>query len=346
MARVTRSSVTRSMKKTSVASARVARTATAVTTTTPRARQTASAKAKPPNNTTSSLVKSPGTPPPSTLSNKKYSQWSRHAAASPFPNFPYPTPEECQTAHSILLDMHGAQVEANFNEADGPVDDWKYDRVMDALVVAALSQATSWANAKRAMASMKVVYGSPFAYDLIEQGGVEKLQNALRPGGMQNRKAKILLTLLRDVKARHGKWDLQYLFDVSDEEAVKEVVGYWGIGPKCAHCLLSICLKRDRFAVDVHCYRLAGRWGWLPKGADVKSAQAHLDARLPDGIKFALHYEMIVHGRECACCRGNGHGDLRACEFWTRYKKALAAGKSVKGEKLVREEQDEKEEKE
>lgn len=137
----------------------------------------------------------------------------------------------------------------------------KYEVVMDALVVAAVSQATSWANAKRALNSLKDVYGSSFAYKEIEDGGVEKLQAALRPGGMQNRKAKILLGLLKDVKTRHGSWDLQHLRDMEDDDVVKEVVSYWGIGPKCAHCLPSICLRRERFAVDTHIYRLSGLRG-------------------------------------------------------------------------------------
>ncbi|KAH7349288.1 base excision DNA repair protein [Plectosphaerella cucumerina] len=269
--------------------------------------------------------------PSAQISDKKWNKWTKHAAASPFPDFPEPTPEACQRAYNILEEMHGEVVRANFAEEGGPMADLSYPIVMNALVVAALSQATSWANAKRAMASMEDVYGSTFAYDRIQEGGIEKLQAALRPGGMQNRKAKILMALLRDVKARHGGWDLQHLFDASDEEVMKEVVSYWGVGPKSAYCLMSICLKRDRFAVDTHIYRLAGLWGWRPADARVELTQAHLNIRIPHDIKFALHYQMIIHGRECPCCRGGQggtHGDLRKCEFWKRFKAT-----SVKKEK-------------
>ncbi|KAF4949916.1 hypothetical protein FSARC_13337 [Fusarium sarcochroum] len=236
------------------------------------------------------------------LSERKLASWSRHSASSPFPDFDHPSAKECQIAHHVLQDMHGDTVKANFAQGDEPVADGQYTSVMDALVVAALSQATSWKNAKRAMNHMKQVYGSAFAYDAIVEGGVDKLRDALRPGGMQNRKSKILIGLLQDVKSRHGRWDLQFLFNASDEEVVKEVVSYWGLGPKCAHCLMSICLKRDRFAVDTHIYRLSGLWGWRPHDAGVEKVQAHLDHRIPIEIKFALHYEMIVHGRECRAC--------------------------------------------
>lgn len=261
-----------------------------------------------------------------TLSQKKLSAWSQYSDSSPFPDFPRPTPEECRTAHGILDKLHGETVRKNFAEdEDGPMKDGVYTSVMDALVVAAVSQATSWANAKRAMASMEKVYGSTFAYQDIVDGGVGKLTDALRPGGMQNRKSKILMGLLVDVKARHGKWDLQHLFNASDEEVIKEVVSYWGLGPKCAHCLMSICLKRTRFAVDTHIYRLSGLWGWRPTDASVEKTQAHLDFRMPNNIKFMLHYQMIVHGRECGACRG-GKTSKTQCQF-------LATSKEIKGEK-------------
>jgi endonuclease-3 len=248
----------------------------------------------------------------SKLEDAKYKVWSKHANTSPFPAFTNPTEDQCRTAHAILENLHGATVRANFAEMSDPSQ--AYPHVLDALVVAQLSQATSWSNAQRAMKSMAAVYGSTFAYQAILDGGIEKLQDALRPGGMQNRKAKMLTQLLEDVKARHGAWSLDFLFDYSDEEAMKEVLQYHGIGPKSAFCLLSICLQRQSFAVDTHIYRITGLWGWRPEDASREKAQAHLDARVPADVKFALHYLFIVHGRECPRCRGNGNATAM-CQF-------------------------------
>lgn len=239
-------------------------------------------------------------------------QSSDAAKLSPFPDFIRPTPRECKTAHDILEGLHGDAVREVYTAPDAPAQDYPY--AMDALVVAALSQATSWSNAKRAMQRMKDIYGSPFAYSSIVKGGTDKLVDALRPGGMQNRKAKILMTLLKDVEAKYGKWDLQHLFTKTDDEVITEVTKFWGIGPKCAHCLLSICLKRDVFAVDTHIYRLSGLWGWRPAKATKLTAQAHLDARIPNELKFPLHYLMIAHGSACPKCRGNGN-PRGHCEF-------------------------------
>lgn len=235
---------------------------------------------------------------------KKWQDYNQHSHQSPFSDFVRPTHEECEHAHRILEDLHGDKVRENFAS---DIDSVKYPHVMDAVVVAALSQATSWENAKRAMRNMDLVYGSTFAYDSIIQGGEEKLRQVLRPGGMQNRKAVILLGILEQVKQRHGKFDLDFLFDADDNEVMRELLRYKGIGPKCAHCVMSICLKRTTFALDVHCHRIAGFWGWRPVSASRDEAQAHLDDRIPDSLKFPLHYLLIVHGRECPNCKGSGN---------------------------------------
>lgn len=246
------------------------------------------------------------------LNEKKWKSWSKDAHSSPFPDFSRPTEAECRQSYRILESLHGQTVRQNFEYTEN--SNLYYPYVMDALVVATLSQATSWANAQRAMQSMGTVYGSPFAYQKILDGGEEKLVNALRPGGMQNRKAKMLTQILVDVRERHGNWDLNHLFNATDDEAVKELISYKGVGPKSAFCILSICLQRNSFAVDTHIYRITGLWGWRPSSANREKAQAHLDARIPDDIKFSMHYLLIVHGRECPVCRGNGDAKGR-CEY-------------------------------
>ncbi|KEF51230.1 uncharacterized protein A1O9_12733 [Exophiala aquamarina CBS 119918] len=68
----------------------------------------------------------------------------------------------------------------------------------------------------------------------------------------------MLLGIIKDVHARHGVWDLNHLFDCSDEDAMRELISYKGVGPTSAFCVMSICLQRETFAVDTHIYR--GHW--------------------------------------------------------------------------------------
>ncbi|KAH6628966.1 base excision DNA repair protein [Boeremia exigua] len=223
---------------------------------------------------------------------KKWKSWSANAASTPYPDFGHPTNRECQLAYDILYKLH--------NDA-----------------------ATSWSNAKRAMDSMKQTYGSVFAYDKIYASGTEKLQETIRCGGLHIRKTKIIMTILEEVKRRYGRWDLDHLLDASDEDAMKELISYKYIGPKSAFVVMGWCLKRNRFTVDTHVYRIAGLWGWRPKEASREKTQSHLDAVIPAELKFKLHFFLIQHGRTCSACRG-GSKERHGCEVQEEVRRTLS----------------------
>ncbi|KFA67526.1 hypothetical protein S40285_07997 [Stachybotrys chlorohalonatus IBT 40285] len=149
------------------------------------------------------------------LARKKWTSWSAHAESSPFPDFKHPTKFECEETFRILHQMHSDAVEEEFKDPNVPDI---IPHVLDAIIIAILSQATSWSNSKRAMDSMKKTYGSIFAYDAIQHGGEEKLQNTLRCGGLHVRKSKIIMTVLEEVQGRHGCWDLDHLFKLNDKK--------------------------------------------------------------------------------------------------------------------------------
>ncbi|KNG47860.1 base excision dna repair protein [Stemphylium lycopersici] len=250
---------------------------------------------------------------------KKWKAWSDHATSTPYPDFGHPTNRECKVAYDILWDLHNDAVEAEFDDTNTPET---IPFVLDAMIVAVLSQATSWSNAKRAMDSMKATYGSVFAYEDIYTGGSEKLQGTIRCGGLHVRKTKIIMSILEQVKQRYGRWSLDHLLEASDEDAMKELMSYKYIGPKSAFVVMGWCLKRNRFTVDTHVYRIAGLWGWRPKEATREKTQLHLDAVIPVELKFKLHFFLIQHGRMCPACRG-GSKSSEPCEVQQKMKKQL-----------------------
>lgn len=250
---------------------------------------------------------------------KKWKSWSAHATSTPYPDFGHPTNRECQLAYDILHRLHNEDVEAEFQDTNTPET---IPVVLDALIVAVLSQATSWNNAKRAMDSMKKTYGSVFAYDKIWAGGAENLQRTIRCGGLHVRKTKIIMSILEEVKNRHGSWNLDHLLGASDEDAMKELISYKYIGTKSAFVVMGWCLKRNRFTVDTHVYRIAGLWGWRPKEATRENTQLHLDAVVPPELKFKLHFFLIQHGRSCVACRGGSKGTQR-CEVQAEVERKL-----------------------
>ena len=241
------------------------------------------------------------------LADKKWSSWSASGSDSPFPEFKQPTPSQCRMAYNELHGLHAEAVKKEFEDENTPDT---IPHVLDAMMIAILSQATGWNNAKRAMDSLKSTYGSIYAYDEIMAGGQEKLQEALRPGGLHVRKSQLIMSVLRQVRDRQRDWSLDHLFDMSDEEAMQELMRFKGMGPKSASVVMTWCLKRNSFTVDTHIYRIAGLWHWRPDKATREKTQAHLDARIPNDLKYDLHFLLLQHGRTCPACRGGSKGGI------------------------------------
>jgi endonuclease III len=271
-------------------------------------------KRKVANTQADALQKSPS--PKSPPTNSKFEKWQPHANSSPFPDFSRPTPQECKKVHDFLETKHGKAVDAEFSDPHTPET---IPNVLDAMIVALLSAATSWNNAKRAMDSMIKEYGAVFAYDKIMAAGRPHLEDTIRCGGLHVRKSKLIFDVLQQVLARgqkgKDKWDMNHLFDLDDEAAMKELLSFKGIGPKCAFVVMNWCLKRVKFTVDTHVFRLAALWGWIPEITSKELAQAHLTSKIPDDLQFRLHFLMIQHGRDCPFCRGKG-GEKDKCEVF------------------------------
>lgn len=263
--------------------------------------------------------------PTSLLASRKLAAYAATASKSPFPNFPHPTPAEAKLAHSILESIHGARnrpdkVVASSVRAgcgDSP-------SVLDALVRTILSQNTSDINSTRAKLSMDAVYGGSDQWDAIVAGGQEKLEDAIRCGGLSKTKSRVIMGILTSTKEHYGEYSLDHLFGASDEDAMREMLGLKGVGPKTASCVLLFCLQRQSFAVDTHVHRISGLLGWRPAKATRDETYAHLDLRIPDEDKYGLHVLMVTHGKRCEECRAGGSSTAK-CELRKAFKKRSRA---------------------
>ncbi|KAI4150003.1 MAG: hypothetical protein LQ340_004323 [Diploschistes diacapsis] len=126
-------------------------------------------------------------------------------------------------------------------------------------------------------------------------------------------------------KAASNILSLDHLHLLDNDTAFNKLLEYPGIGPKTASCVLLFCMQRPSFAVDTHVFRLTKWLGWVPSDQKARtlakalakeqggkpkrmgavtreSAYAHLDVRIPDDLKYPLHYLLIKHGRNCGWC--------------------------------------------
>ena len=128
-------------------------------------------------------------------------------------------------------------------------------------------------------------------------------------------------------KAEHAILSLDHLHLLNKDDAFNKLLSYPGIGPKTASCVLLFCMQRPSFAVDTHVFRLTRWLGWAPsdqaasgmhKRGETKSKQvtretayAHLDVRVPDDLKYPLHYLLIRHGKHCGWCSAKAGKDSK-----------------------------------
>ena len=273
----------------------------------------------------------------SALQLKKLSQYASYSSkTSPFPDFPRPTPEDCVLAHSILAKLHGdRQRPTNIVAPKDTAGCGNSPSVLDALVRTILSQNTSDKNSSRAKKSMDEAYGGSDRWDSIVEGGQSKLQKTIESGGLSVVKSKVIINILNQVYETHGKYSLDHLFDEpDDEECMRQMLSYKGIGPKTASCVLLFCLRRESFAVDTHVHRLTGLMGWRPENCSREETHGHLDARIPGEEKYPLHVLLIAHGKKCEECKAGGRSAGK-CELRKAFKKGKAKGeKEIKDETM------------
>ena len=230
-------------------------------------------------------------------------------SALPFPDHRAPTAADCAEVAEVLTQLHGRVRRPKPNAPPSAEATWTascggVNSVLDALVRTILSQNTTNSNSSRAMRGLQARFVGDYA--AVCRAPVAEVAASIRCGGLANIKAQRLLAILADLQARHGQLSLEYLRDWTTPAVLAELTRYPGVGPKTAGCVLLFCLQRDVFAVDTHIFRITRALGWVPPHANRVTTQLHLDARVPDQLKHALHVLLIRHGKTCMRCAAQG----------------------------------------
>lgn len=99
---------------------------------------------------------------------------------------------------------------------------------------------------------MDVRYGRA-NYRAVLAGTLRELQQTIHCGGLATIKGKNIYEVLLDLDGREGGLSiasLDYLHKLSDDEAMRDLLWFSGVGPKTASCVMLFCLGRSSFAVD------------------------------------------------------------------------------------------------
>ena len=165
---------------------------------------------------------------------------------------------------------------------------------LDELILTILSQNTSDRNSGRAYHLLRAKYPT---WEQVLDAPLPDLYEAIKPAGLGNIKAPRIQNTLHTILERRGALSLDFLDELSLDEARSWLRSLDGIGPKTAACVLLFALGKPALPVDTHVHRVAKRLGLIGPKVGADQAHALLEAALPAEAIYPFHIDMIQHGR-------------------------------------------------
>jgi endonuclease-3 len=171
---------------------------------------------------------------------------------------------------------------------------------LDELVSTILSQNTNDANRDRAFQQLRQTFPT---WEQVRDAPTEDVIQAIRTAGLAAQKGPRIQKALRKISHERGALELDFLRDLPLAEARAWLLDLEGVGPKTAAIVLLFSLGRPAFPVDTHVHRVSRRLGLIAER--VSAAQAHtlLEELAPPEWYYALHLNLIRHGRQVCRAR-------------------------------------------
>lgn len=172
---------------------------------------------------------------------------------------------------------------------------WKsrYDPIHE-MVFTILTQHTSDLNAEKAFENLMKKFGS---LENVARSNVKSIAQAINRGGLSNIKAPRIKEILNLIVDKVGNLDLNFLKDMSLDDAKSFLIQLPGIGPKSAAVILCLSLGMPAMPVDTHVFRVAKRLGLIDHKTDVNKAHSILESAIAPKDVYGFHVALITHGR-------------------------------------------------
>lgn len=202
-----------------------------------------------------------------------------------------PTTEDALYAHNVLLDHYEDR-------------SWHPRDPIATLVNTILSQNTNDVNRDTAYQRLTERFakregGSKATpnWEQIRDAPEEEVIEAIRPAGLGPTKGPRIQGALQTITEREGEITLNFLRDMSTEEARRWLTDLPGVGPKTAAIVLCFALGKAAFPVDTHVHRVSLRLGLIPEGTSREKAHSILEDIVPEEHYYTFHLNLIAHGR-------------------------------------------------
>ena len=115
----------------------------------------------------------------------------------------------------------------------------------------------------------------------------EEIDRLISPSTFHEPKARQIQAIAREVVERHGG-------DLPCEREV--LLGFKGVGPKCANLALGIACGAAQIGVDIHVHRVTNRWGYVAARTP-EATVAALEAVLPHEYRVEINRLLVPFGK-------------------------------------------------
>jgi endonuclease-3 len=140
-------------------------------------------------------------------------------------------------------------------------------------------------------------------WEEVRDAPLREVVAAIQIAGLGQTKGPRIQQALRRITAERGKLDLDFLREMSAQDAKAWLTAMNGVGPKTAAIILLFSLGMPAFPVDTHVHRVSRRLGLIPPQTSREKAHELLEAMLPPETYYAFHLNLIQHGREVCQAR-------------------------------------------
>jgi len=164
------------------------------------------------------------------------------------------------------------------------------------LIIGILSQNTNDRNSTKAYIGL-VKHFRKITPKIIAKAPLDKIKNAIRPGGLYNLKAKRIKKLSQVILKKYNG-DLTKITKLPEGKAREELLNLHGIGPKTADVFIGYCMKKDTLPIDTNIERVVKRIGVVNKNAKYEKIQKALGKILPPKQRLRGHELLIRLGRD------------------------------------------------
>jgi DNA (cytosine-5)-methyltransferase 1 len=172
---------------------------------------------------------------------------------------------------------------------------------VDELVYIILSRKTREDAYKQAFDALKLRFTTWDGLLAADRGEVETLLN---PSGLGEKKTTSLFGALGAIRERFGACTLEPARAWSDAELEEFLCSLPELHRKSAYCIMMYAFGRQVFPVDTHVGRVLARLGPYRelglelRGLGHKQLQVILADLVPPNLRYSLHVNLVMHGRE------------------------------------------------